>query len=383
MIQATQIQGNAIKDVVAWYGQKGRQIFYLAGYAGVGKSTIATIAIEEIRAKYKIKNVCIAAYTGKAASVLRRKGIEDATTIHNMMYRAKTDKNTGELKGFRVSRSSAAADADLIVLDECSMIDDKMAADLISFEKKILVMGDPGQLPPVKGVGAFVRQEPDVFLTEIHRQAADSPILELATMARQGINLPMGYDKNNVRVLPLNKQNGELIHNSATQVICGLNSVRWTITGRIRNALMHTSELPAIGERLMCCKNNHAEGIFNGMMGRLTNIENNNIRMPGCVTIDFHLDDEEDISKNLITDPYLFANHKAFGKANKVLWEKGNPFLNEFDFAYAITCHKSQGSQYPHVTIVDDSASFRLDQNKWLYTAITRAETGLTILRRE
>src|SRR4051794_40412440 len=77
-------QAKAIDAIVRWYGQKkGPQEFYLAGYAGVGKSTIANLAIEEIKAKYKVEKVRTAAYTGKAASVLRRKGVEGAQTIHS------------------------------------------------------------------------------------------------------------------------------------------------------------------------------------------------------------------------------------------------------------------------------------------------------------
>ena len=193
----------------------------------------------------------------------------------------------------------------------------------------------------------------------------------------------MGYDKGGVRVLPLNNANGELIHNPNTQVICGLNNVRWTVTARIRRALGLTSELPVVGERIMCCRNNHAEGIFNGMMGKLSKIHTGKMPLPGVHKLDFQLDDETESNEDLLVDPYLFANHVLRGKAEKVPYEKGNPFLNEFDFAYAVTCHKAQGSQYPHVTVIDDSESFRQDQSKWLYTAISRAEAGLTILRRE
>src|SRR5258708_3087857 len=129
-ITPTDEQAKAIKTIVDWYGQKkGPQEFYLAGYAGVGKSTIASLAIEEMKEKHAIKKVRTGAYTGKAASVLRKKGNENAQTIHSLIYIPKLDKKTGELK-FLLSEESSAADADLIVLDECSMIDDKLADDL-------------------------------------------------------------------------------------------------------------------------------------------------------------------------------------------------------------------------------------------------------------
>ena len=96
---------------------------------------------------------------------------------------------------FALNPQSDAADARLIVLDEVSMVGEEMARDLMSFGKPILVLGDPGQLPPIKGEGAFTSDAPDVMLTEIHRQAAESAIIRLATMARQGEPIGFGeYD---------------------------------------------------------------------------------------------------------------------------------------------------------------------------------------------
>ena len=96
---------------------------------------------------------------------------------------------------FALNPQSDAAHARLIVLDEVSMVGEDMARDLMSFGKPILVLGDPGQLPPIKGEGAFTKDAPDVMLTEIHRQADESAIIRLATMARQGEPIGFGqYD---------------------------------------------------------------------------------------------------------------------------------------------------------------------------------------------
>ena len=110
-------QAEAIKKIVAWYRDKrGPQEMYLAGFAGVGKSTVAHLAINELRDKCGVKTVRTAAYTGKAASVLRKKGVENAQTIHSLIYICAEDEETGELR-FALSEDSPAADADLIVLD--------------------------------------------------------------------------------------------------------------------------------------------------------------------------------------------------------------------------------------------------------------------------
>jgi len=381
-ISPTAEQSAAIKQIVEWYSHPSPQEFYLAGFAGVGKSTLVSFAVEEIKAKHRIKKVKTAAYTGKAASVLRKEGIDDAQTVHSLIYRPKTSKKTGEVR-FTLDKSSDAADADLIVLDECSMVDEKMANDLRSFGNKILIMGDPGQLPPVKGQGAFTSREPDAFLREIHRQAADSPILELATLARQGKRLPLGFNKGDVRVLPLTKDTQPLLYRDNTQPICGLNRVRWTYNRRIRTQRGFEGEKPQAGERLICCRNNHMIGIFNGVMGNADSVNLEHKGFPGSIHLDVSMEDAKKPLADLKVDPYLFANHFNNGTTQKIEIPKGEERLNEFDWAYAITCHKAQGSQFTDVTVVDDSHSFRENQAKWLYTACTRAETALTVLLRE
>ena len=375
-------QAKAIKQIVEWY-KSGRQEFYLAGYAGVGKSTVAAHAIEALKGqKKRVKNVRTAAYTGKAASVLRKKGIPDAQTIHSLIYTPVEDEETGEVR-FIKSEDSPAADADLVVLDECSMVNQEIADDLRSYGVKILIMGDPGQLPPISGEGAFTSRDPDVFLREIHRQAAESPIIELATLARQGLPMPKGYDRDGVRVLPLNRETQPLIYREDTQPICGLNRVRWVYNTRIRKLRGFGGEVPQVGEKVICCRNNREEGLFNGGLGTLLAISTQHGKTPGSYLMDVELEDLEKPSTELVVDPYLFRRNFANGVGEKLALPKGRPRLDEFDFAAVLTCHKSQGSQFRDVTVIDDSTAFRDNRAKWLYTAATRAEQGLTILIRD
>lgn len=373
-------QSAAIGRIVEWF-RSGRQEFYLAGYAGVGKSTVANLAIEELKAKCGIRNVRTAAYTGKAASVLRKKGVEGAQTIHSLIYTPVEDEETGELS-FVKSEDSPAADADLIVLDEVSMVNREIADDLRSFGKKILVMGDPGQLPPVSGEGAFTSREPDVFLREIHRQAAGSPIIELATLARQGKPLPRGYERDGVRVLVLTKETQPLIYREETQPLCGLNRVRWVYNARIRKMRGFEGETPRIGERLICCRNNRDEGLFNGGMGTLLGVSTEHDGLPGTYKFDVQMEDLAAANTELLVDPYLFRRTFANGVGEKISLPRGTPRLEEFDFGYAITTHKAQGSSWEDVTVIDDSGAFRDNRHLWLYTALTRSERRLTVLLR-
>ena len=170
-------QEEALKAVAFWLKQGEPQVFRLFGYAGTGKTTLARHLAEEAGG-----DVVFGAFTGKAAMVLRSRGCKDARTIHSMIYRPK--EVDSEEPSFVLNEQSAAAHASLIIIDECSMVDEELGRDLLSFGKPVLVLGDPAQLPPVKGGGYFTEAEPDMMLTEVHRQAADNPIIRLSMMVR-------------------------------------------------------------------------------------------------------------------------------------------------------------------------------------------------------
>ncbi|MBI3275594.1 MAG: AAA family ATPase, partial [Methylocystis sp.] len=181
----TSEQDRALAAVAAWLTDGEAQVFRLFGYAGTGKSTLARHVAANVDG-----DVAFGAFTGKAALVMRSKGCKDARTIHSLIYRA-TDTETEE-PSFVLNEDSAAARAALIVIDECSMVDAELGRDLLSFGKKVLVLGDPAQLPPIKGGGFFTEAEPDVMLTQVHRQAAGNPIIRLSMTIREGGRLERG-----------------------------------------------------------------------------------------------------------------------------------------------------------------------------------------------
>src|SRR5690606_27439272 len=163
-------------------------------------------------------DVLFAAFTGKAAQVLRSRGARNAKTIHSLIYRprgeeAVEDEETGKTSispMFSVNRQSPVAKAALIVIDECSMVDEQLGRDLLSFGTPILVLGDPGQLPPVSGGGFFTEHEPDYLLTDIHRQARDNPIIQLAMDVRDGREFTYG-DYGSAKVIFRNEVNQALV----------------------------------------------------------------------------------------------------------------------------------------------------------------------------
>jgi exodeoxyribonuclease-5 len=364
-------QDAAIRDVKTWLADKhGKQVFRLFGYAGTGKTTLA----RELAATVK-GTVLYATFTGKAALVLRKKGCDDASTIHSLIYQVDTNSRTGEAK-FKLNKESALAGAALLVIDEVSMVGEELANDLLSFGTRVLVLGDPAQLPPVKDEGFFINAAADVMLTEVHRQAADNPIIRMSMDIREGRRLvPGAYGESLVL------RNGSVDRDEmsahvlrADQLICGLNRSRTTFNRRIR-ALKDLAGAdqpwhPAMGDRLICLRNNRTKHLFNGGLWNASTVKN----LGGALSIEVLSQDEE-------RDPLTVEVFEQFfcGTEQELDWRERRK-REEFTFGWAITCHKSQGSQWDGVIVFDESGAFRDARANWLYTAVTRAAERVTVV---
>ena len=185
MAQFTPHQDAALKAVGDWLdarpGKNGTPpVFRLFGYAGTGKTTLARHIADGVDGEVKY-----AAFTGKAALVMRNKGCDGASTIHSLIYRAR--ESGEEQPNFELWDDAPASKARLIVIDECSMVDADLGRDLMSFDCPLLVLGDPAQLPPIQGGGFFTNDAPDAMLTEVHRQAQDDPIVRMSMAVREGV----------------------------------------------------------------------------------------------------------------------------------------------------------------------------------------------------
>jgi exodeoxyribonuclease V len=400
-------QAQALDRTATWLKERDRQIFYLAGFAGTGKTTLAQHLASGVSG-----NVLFMAFTGKAASVLRKRGCPQATTIHRSIYhipevdkrlladlanqlvKAREDKDEEMITQIRdaivkerskrdlrfaVNPDSVVRDAALVVLDECSMVASDLAADLLSFGVPVLVLGDPGQLPPVKGAGYFTNRKPDITLTEIHRQAKDNPIIQMATTIREGGTVAPG-EYGESRKMARNEVDTRFLAES-DQVLTGTNKLRRALNLRIRKQLGFTAPYPQEGEKLVCLKNNHNIGLLNGVICR--------------ADTDAILDEEDealalDISCDGVKLPALAVDPEPFqayqpGYEDQLtdsrLLGNGNGG-EQFDWGYAMTVHKSQGSQWPHITLVDDRFGHwdPKMRRQWLYTAVTRAQEKVTWL---
>jgi exodeoxyribonuclease V len=263
---------------------------------------------------------------------------------------------------FVFNEQSIVRDAALIVLDEVSMVGDDMARDLLAFGKPSLVLGDPGQLPPIKGEGAFTKSAPYVMLTEIHRQAGESAIIRLATMARQGIPIPYGEHDPHVWKLPRISVMPEQMLRGG-QVICGRNPTRIQLNRAMKNVAGFADVYPTGEQRngqlekIICLRNRHDLGIVNGMFLELGDVRDEN---EVCFSATIRTEDGDPVgptdsgAARYVIYKGHFDDHvqRDPERERRDHWVKKG--LIEAVWGYAITCHKAQGSQWENVIVYDD-----------------------------
>lgn len=349
-------QEEAFNLIMAWLNDKNRKRFVLGGYAGTGKSTLARHLEEAIGAH----NIYYCAYTGKAANVLREKGCKNVNTIHGYTYiLEKTDHNHKPV--FVRNHNSVLKTAKLVILDEYSMLPEHIIKDLEMSCAKILYLGDPFQLPPVNGECPL---KPDFFLTEIHRQALDSPIIRYATMVREGRYF--GYVQEDGFIHAKRQSISQEKFLDVEQIICGTNATRRKVNDWYRErTLFEKTELPQKGEKLICLKNNAQLGIFNGMIATCGH------------TIEW--DDEFFTLSFDYLEPMNFWIGDVTGHG-QYIYNRNFP-LERIDYAYAITAHKSQGSEFKSIIVKNEPVGATQELRKrWLYTAITRARESCTLV---
>lgn len=357
-------QSDALQRVQTWLKTpRAPQVFRLFGYAGCGKTTLAKEIATMVRGR-----VQYCAYTGKAALVLRSKGCFGAGTIHGLIY--KVDDGPDGKPMFVLNRESPVGGAGLIIIDECSMVAEDLATDLLSFGTRVLVLGDPAQLPPVKGGGYFTECTPDMMLTDIHRQALDNPIVAMSMRVREGGSLDVGTYGESKIILRKDLQPGEVM--GADQVLCGLNNTRRGLNQRFRTHFGFEEDYPHEGDRLVCLKNDRERQLYNG---GLWTAESPTLAHR-IVSMKVRSCDEGGAAGAVdVSVPIEFFH----GTEEGLPWHVKRR-LDQFDFGYALTVHKSQGSQFNHVMLFDESCVFREHRARHLYTGITRAAEKITIV---
>ena len=257
------------------------------------------------------------------------------------------------------------------------MVNDDLCEDILSFGIKTVFIGDHNQLPPVFGVSS-VMSFPDFWLTRIMRQAENDPIIWLSQKVLKRERIDYGtYGE--CHVLPYKYLNQNYL--DYEMIITPKNRVRDEINNHIRrNVIGFKSEKPCVGDRLICRQNNWNRivdgnlALTTGMSGVVTYIDKSECGA-NYMTIDFKPDIASGQFVNLKIDSrYItldYEDRKIFGMTS---YEK-------FEYGYAITVHQSQGSQAPHVLFNDQWFYDAELTTKVRYTAITRAQKSVDIIK--
>lgn len=324
----------------------GKKQISLGGYAGTGKTTLVKFLIRFF------PNFGVSAYTGKAANVLRKKGIGGATTIHSRIYKPFFD---GGVVYWDLNPDPGC---DGFIIDEASMVSEEIYADLSSYDYPMIFVGDHGQLEPI-GSDFNLMRKPDVTLEQIHRNAGD--IARFADDLRKGLTA-RGFECQDGSVEFLLKPTVD-DYLQADQVICAFNRTRVQVNTEVRNALGHSGVLNE-GERVMCLRNNKSLGLFNGMQGTVVKLYRGK---RGRRYMDFEFDG--------VVREGIWYDEKQFGQENYKIFH-GRDSANPFDYAYCITAHKAQGDEWNNVLVIEQRCK-KWDHRRWAYTAASRPKVKL------
>jgi exodeoxyribonuclease-5 len=337
--------------------REGRGIT-IGGLAGSGKTTIIQALVRELGDD---GDTAVLAPTGKAVARLRSKGVRQARTLHSFLYWAEsTDKGLTF-----IPKPRTAIEARRIVVDEASMISLPVWRDLVALDLPTVYIGDHGQLEPI-GQDPGLMKNPDVTLTEIHRQAAGNPIITFAHELRQGA-VPERGRRGKCLMIGGREEFAESL-NYVDAAIVGYNSARVWANHEMRRLRDYGGPVPQPGEPVVCLRNSYAHGLFNGQ-----------------VTIVLSVSDTKDdgLRLTLVDDlgeehPDVPADRRQFGKERMI--EDAPPTVCLFDWGYALTAHKAQGSEWGRVAVFEQLHS---DWNaaRWRYTAATRAAEALVYCR--
>lgn len=385
-------QEQGLKECIERY-KNGEKYCVISGYAGAGKSTLVKVIIDNLPGINPIEDVVYACYTGKAAQVLLKKGNRNVITLHKLLYES-IPKPDGTF--FRVPKDEI--DYSVVVVDEVSMAPRTLMELLFKHDCFIICLGDPFQLPPIdKDQDNGLLAHPHVFLDEIMRQALDSNIIRLSMKIRNQDKIEYGKDSDAI-VMPYEKLSTGVL-TWGDQILVGTNKVRININQTLRNMQGRGPE-PEEGDKVICLRNywdnlaNNGDPLVNGTVGHISNLYTSYNKIPpycGGQTIpvlyaDFVSDSDADFGTLNMDKHQIITGERSLDARTIFKLNSRRPTQHlvpmEFTYAYAITTHKAQGSEWDKVVVLEEGFPFAREEHaRWLYTAVTRASEQLVLVR--
>ena len=390
----TKRQEEGLKTAVARH-RAGEKYTVIAGYAGTGKSTLVRYIIDALNVEED--RVCHCAFTGKAAEVLKKKGNKNVATLHRLLY-----EHIPRPAGGFFRKPKPFIDYDVIVVDEVSMAPKSLMELLFKHQVYVICLGDPFQLPPIdKDEDNHLLDNPHIFLDEIMRQEEDSEIIQLTMKIRN--QEPIDYfNGNEVKIIPYSDLNTGVLQ-WGDQILTATNAKRQAINNQMRALQGRTGE-PVDGDKIICLRNYwedsslNGDALINGTIGILQNsfqtwreiprFVQSNIRKFDVLVGDLVVPETNDVYQMTEMDrQMIITGEKCCGwqlsyKLGKLRPRYGEIVPKEFTYAYAITTHKSQGSEWPKVVVLEEKFPFdKVEHARWLYTACTRSSEKLVLVR--
>jgi ATP-dependent exoDNAse (exonuclease V) alpha subunit len=399
-MELTKGQQEALDVIVKRYIE-GEKYTVISGPAGSGKSTTIKYAIQKLVEECDLNpdDVCYATFTGKAAKVLQQKGNANVSTLHKLLYQAYPQED-----GTFFFKPKDHLEHSFLVIDECGMLPDSMFKQIMNYPCHVLFLGDENQLPPIdKTSDSHLLDYPHVKLTEIMRQALDSDIIKVATDIRMGVKLKP-YRGKDVQIFHASDLTTGMLE-WADQIITATNKKRIELNNIVRELNGYSPNRLECGEKLICVKNEwdtlsfNEVPLINGTILETNRVEEytrfvpRNIKGQGGKPYQIYRvygDEDGDAFPALNVDKkYLFTGENTLDQQTLFKMRKLPKRMKvyppkEFQFGYAISCHKAQGSEWDKVLIIEEKFPFSPDEHKkWLYTAVTRASKKAVIILKD
>jgi len=379
--------------------------YTVGGYAGTGKTFLISAIAEGLREKDKNRTFAFCSYTGKATSVLHKylkdenvlsDNFDIVSTIHGMIYRPiiRVDPETGKEKIDGWERKYHLVNgASVIFVDEGSMVNKEIWKDLLEFDVKIIVFGDCFQLPSIGEDKFNLMDNPNVNLTNIHRQTDESGIIQLSKFIREEGYIPFGqHSKQLIKCRWKDFGCSDFFNNlnlkdQSISVLCGFNSTRNTINLNFRKKIGYSKSMPFGQDKIIGLKNNPKSGIKNGQQGTVSMVVSASKLFYKLYAEMDGWDDsyQGEVYKSTFGSKTYDDIHEISKNFTNTKKSKNGKFRNIdfFDYSYAMTVHKSQASEWDSVVLIEQRNKHQNDEDyaRWLYTAVTRAKKSLFIIK--